>query len=140
MKGWGRIRGREQQVDDASAALGPHVGMDCFGHADDSEDVDVEDAPVLDHGAFLGGARGAGAGGVDQDVDPARPSITCPAVRWPKVRRSRSRPRNVPSSSLSGVRTILEVTERASAEHPGAPVEQTAEAAGPAGQRFTAGS
>ena len=55
------------------ASLGAHVRQDGLGHADDAEDVDVEDALVLCDGAFLGGARCADTGVVDQDVDPPEP-------------------------------------------------------------------
>jgi hypothetical protein len=55
------------------ASLGAHVRQDRLRHADEAEEVDVEDALVLGDGAFLGGTRGAGAGVVDQDVEPPEP-------------------------------------------------------------------
>ena len=71
--GLGDEPGDGGDVDDAPAALGAHVRQDRLGHPDDAEDVDVDDLLVLRDGELLGGACGADAGVVDQDVHPAEP-------------------------------------------------------------------
>ena len=47
--------------------------QDSLRHADETEEVDVEDALVLGDGAFLGGTRCTCARIVDKDVDPSEP-------------------------------------------------------------------
>ena len=54
-EGLGRESADRRHVDDASAPLRAHVGQDGLGHADEAEDVDVEDDPVLGDGALLAG-------------------------------------------------------------------------------------
>src|SRR5207249_5699618 len=44
--------------------------QDGLRHADEAEEVDVEDALVLSDGTFLGGTRCTGTCIVDQDVEP----------------------------------------------------------------------
>ena len=54
-EGLGRESADRRHVDDPSAPLRAHVGQDGLGHADEAEDVDVEDDPVLGDGALLAG-------------------------------------------------------------------------------------
>ena len=68
------------------------------GHADQADDVDVEDALRLGDGAFPGGAGGAGTGVAGQDIDaPDRP-ITCRATAPAGSSPVTSRPGNVTPS------------------------------------------
>jgi hypothetical protein len=53
--------------------LSAHVRQDRLGHPHDAVDVDVEDVLRLPDGELLGGAVGADAGVVDQDVDAPEP-------------------------------------------------------------------
>ena len=53
--------------------LGAHVRQDRLGHPHDAVDVDVEDVLRLGDRELLGGAGGADAGVVDQDVDVPEP-------------------------------------------------------------------
>src|SRR5204863_7200501 len=61
-------------VDYSTAALLPHVGRDSARHADDSEEVRVEDRARLFDGALLRSRRGSTETGVvNQQVDSALP-------------------------------------------------------------------
>src|SRR5205085_704974 len=70
-----------RDVDDASTRLGAHVRQDGLRHADEAEEVDVEDALVLSDGTFLGGTRCTGTCIVDQDVEPPEPLDHAPDHR-----------------------------------------------------------
>jgi hypothetical protein len=62
-----------RDVDDAPASLSTHVRQDLVHHAHDPEDVGVEDGLGLLDGGLFGRTHRAGAGVVDQDVDPPEP-------------------------------------------------------------------
>src|SRR5438477_4180953 len=62
-------------VDDATAALMPHVRNDSARHPDDSEEVRIEDCPRLfDRALFRSGGGDAESRVVHEQVDAALPS------------------------------------------------------------------
>jgi hypothetical protein len=58
-------------VDDATLAAPPHRRQHGVGHAHDAEQIDVEQSLHLCDRGFLGAAKQADTGIVDQQVDAA---------------------------------------------------------------------